>query len=206
MSSMDRIVQGLAASGALDKASRADARRQARKESKAAARKEREQLRIAAAAEIWEDRDGKARPTPQRRLKGVFSLRDGDDAGVSVAVDQRACTIWTLLDLGLIDKRQAEAGEIFEEVARGGIGSPSSRSCIDFSPVGHDGDGDDDAAIRARSRWRSLQRMLSPSDRQECMAVCWQHVMPRSISRLRHALDIVGDWAGLERPQKPLAR
>lgn len=150
-------------------------------------------------AEIWEDRDGKARPTPQRRLKGVFRLRDGDDAGVSVAFDEASGVIDALAHAGRITARQREAGHIFEEVSRGAVGSPAGRSCVDFTPVGHDGDEDDEDAVRAQARWRSLRRMLHPAHRQECMAVCWEGKQPRSVARLRDALDCVGDWAGLEK-------
>lgn len=130
----------------------------------------------------------------------MFSLRDGEDAGVTIAVDAASCVISALAERGAISARQREAGHIFEEVARGAVGSPAGRSCMDFSPVGYEGDLDDEDAIRAQKRWNSLRRMMRPQDRQECMAVCWQRVQPSSINRLRSALDIVADWAGLEKP------
>lgn len=200
MTNIDRIVSDVAASGMLmSKAERAALRAAAKAEAKRQKLAERDKQDAAAKAEIWDDRDGKARPTPQRRLKGVFSLRDAEDAGVSVAVDQASGTIDRLAHVRVITSRQREAGHIFEEVVRGSIGSPAGRSCVDFSPVGYDGDeADDESAQRAQSRWRSLRRMLPPKQRQECMAVCWQGQLPRSIGLLREALTVVGDWAGLE--------
>lgn len=93
MSRIDRLVGQVIASGALSKAEKAKRRVEAAEARGKMKRIERERLRIAAAAEIWEDREGKARPTPQRKLKGVFSLSDGDDAGVSVASDSASCTL-----------------------------------------------------------------------------------------------------------------
>jgi hypothetical protein len=199
MSAIDRLVGGVVASGALSKAEKAKQREVAKVARRKQHKAEREKLNLAAAAQIWDDREGKARPTPQRRRKGVFSLRDGDDAGVSVAVDEASSCIDALAVQRLITARQREAGHVFEEVSRGAIGSPAGRSCVDFTPVGHEGDEDDEDAVRAQARWRSLRRMLSPAHRQECMAVCWQGAQPVSMDRLRAALDVVGDWAGLEK-------
>ena len=200
MSSMDRLIGQVVASGALSKAAKAKRREEAREARRSERRKQKQQDEIAARVENWEDREGKARPTPQRIRKGVFSLRDGEDVGVTIAVDGASCVIDALATRGVISARQREAGHIFEEVARGAIGSPAGRSCVDFSPVGYDGDNDDEDAIRAQKRWNSLRRMMRPQDRQECMAVCWQRAWPSSINRLRSALDIVADWAGLEKP------
>lgn len=198
MSSIDRLVGQVIASGALTKAERARRREEAKQARKTMRRKDREQLKLAAAAEIWDDRPDKARPTPQRRLKGVFSLRDSDDrAGVAVAVDAAGCVIDALAQRGVITERQREAGHGFEDAARGALGSPAGRSCVDFSPVGHDGDSDDEDAAAARKRWDSLRRMISPQDRKECLSVCWEGFRPASIDRLRRGLDATADWMGL---------
>lgn len=199
MSSMDRLVGQVVASGALAKAEKARRREDAKQSRKQQRKKERDQIRLAAAADIWEDREGKAKPTPQRKLKGVFSLRDSDAAGVAVAVDSASSPIGALADLGAITDRQREAGDIFEDAARAALGSPTGRSCVDFSPAGHVGDNDDDIAVAASKRWDSLRRMISPQDRRECMAVCWEHARPVSIDRLRRGLDAVADWAGLDK-------
>ncbi len=195
----ERLVGQVVASGALGKAERARRKEEAVQSKRQERRKQREHLRIASAAEIWDDRDGKARPTPQRRLKGVFSLRDGDEAGVAVAVDGASCVIDWLAARGAITPRQREAGHGFEDAARGVLGSPAGRSCCDMTPVGHDGDGDDEAAIHARRRWDSLRRMLIPADRRELEAVCWSRHRPVSMDRLRRGLDATGDWMGLEK-------
>lgn len=194
MSKIDRLVgQVMAAAAVREK------RLEDRKKAKAEARRKRiEQER----AEIWDDREGKARPTPQRLLKGVFSLRDAEDAGVSVAVDCMSCVIDRLAETGTITARQREAGHIFESAARGALGSPAGRSCVDFSPVGYDGDDDDEDAARANKRWSSLRRMIRPDDRREMMAVCWQNAKPQRLEQLRRGLDATADWAGLEPERK----
>lgn len=197
MSNIDKIIGDVVASGALAKAAQAKPSKVDKAARRRQKRAERDSLRIAAAAENWDDREGKARPTPQRRLKGVFSLRDGDEAGVSVAVDHASGVIDALAHANHITARQREAGHVFEEVSRGAIGSPAGRSCVDFTPAGY-GDDDDEATAKAQARWASLRRVMSIAHRQECMAVCWQGAKPHSLSRLRAALDIVGDWAGLE--------
>lgn len=203
MSRIDRLVGQVIASGALSKAEKAKRRKDAAEGQKKLKHAERDRLRLAAAAEIWDDREGKARPTLQRKLKGVFSLRDGDDAGVSVATDSASCTLDALAVRGAITARQQEAGQVFESAARGVMGSPAGRSCVDFSPAGHDGDDDEDAAITAKRRWDSLRRMIRPDDRRELLAVCWEGAAPRSMDRLRRGLDATGDWAGLEPEPKP---
>lgn len=195
----ERLVGQVIASGALSKAERAKRKEAAVQARRHERRAQREQLRIASAAEIWDDRDGKARPTPQRRLKGVFSLRDGDEAGVSVAVDGASCVIDALAARGDLTPRQREAGHGFEDAARGVLGSPAGRSCCDMTPVGHDGDDEDDAAIEAKRRWDSLRRMLRPADRRELEAVCWSRHRPVSMDRLRRGLDATGDWMGLDK-------
>ena len=202
MSAIDRLVGQVIASGALSKAEKAKRREMSAESRKKAKQAERGRLRIAAAAEIWDDREGKARPTPERKLKGVFSLRDADDAGVSVAVDSASCVIDAMAEMGAITARQCEAGHIFNGAARGALGSPSGRSCVDFSPVGHDGDDDDEAAVMADNRWNSLRRMIRPDDRRELMAVCWQNAKPQRLEQLRRGLDATADWAGLEPDQK----
>lgn len=200
MSSIDRLVGQLVASGTLSKAEKAKRREEAAKARRTERRKQKQQDDQNARIENWTDREGKARPTPQRIRKGVFSLRDGEDAGVTIAVDAASCVIDALAARQVITARQREAGHIFEEVARGAVGSPAGRSCVDFSPVGYEGDHDDEDTVRAQKRWNSLRRMMRPQDRQECMAVCWQRAQPRSIHILRSALDVVADWAGLEKP------
>lgn len=201
MSRIDRLVGQVIASGALSKAEKAKRSKDAAEGQKKLKQATRERLRLAAAAEIWEDREGKARPTPQRKLKGVFSLRDGDEAGVSVASDSASCTLDALAVRGVISAQQCEAGHIFEDAARGVMGSPAGRSCVDFSPVGHEGGEDEEAAAKAKRRWDSLRRIMRPDDRRELLAVCWQGAAPRSMDRLRRGLDATANWAGLEPEQ-----
>lgn len=193
----ERLVGQVVASGALSKAERARRKEEAAKARRSEKRAERDRLRIAAAAEIWEDREGKARPTPERIRKGVFRLREGDLAGVSIAVAEVESIVDALAAKGLLTPRQREAGHGVEDVARGVLGSPSGRSCCDMTPVGYDGDEDDEGAAHAAARWNSLRRMLHPADRRECIAVCWERRRPSSLDRLRRGLDAAGDWLGL---------
>lgn len=147
----------------------------------------------AVAAEIWTDRDGKARPTPERRAKGSFALRDGEDAGVSVAVDEAV----TVLD------RLALAGQITEDQRQGGIDlaavlhrtrlGSQGRSCLDFSPAGH---SDDDAPETHQQRRDRQQRAKifgacrGPWVWPELYRVCGQDQPVRSIEALRAGLDV----------------
>lgn len=107
---------------------------------KAQRKRARKAQSTATAADIWEDRDGKARPTPERRAKGAFVLRDGDDAGVTVAVDEAATFIDALAARGIISAEQRDGGHDFAALMERTALVRSGRSCLDFSPVGYDGD------------------------------------------------------------------
>ena len=50
-------------------------------------------MSAAVVLENWRDKDGKARPTPERPNRGSFILIDGDDAGVAIAIDTSVTTL-----------------------------------------------------------------------------------------------------------------
>lgn len=145
----------------------------------------------------WQDRDDNRRPTPERLAKGTFELRDSEDAGQRFAVDTSGDTLGRLLASGHITPRQEEAGRCFERVARPVLGSPSQRSCLDFAPVGYDGDEPTDDEIRAQREWRTWCTMFNYPTWLELIRVCWENELPRNMATLRVGLDIAGDLAGL---------
>ena len=191
MSRLDKIVEGLAASGVLSKAEKA-----AKATASKAEKKRRKQERSAAvAAQNWDDREGKARPTPERRSKGAFALHDGEDAGVTVAVDEVPDCLAALLASGAITKRQHDGGRAFAEAAFQNLGGPSQRSCLDIGAAGYDAsDGDPDQ----HREWRRLQRYTGGAF-GICLTVCWEGlaIKPHALGLLRHGLTQAADWAGL---------
>lgn len=148
-------------------------------------------------ADNWQDREDNRRPTPERIIKGAFELRDSEDAGVRFAVDDAACILSQLRRLELITRRQEEAGFIFERIARGRLGSPGQRSCLDWTPKGHEAEDDTDDEIRAMREWRNLCTMMAQDTQRELLRVCWENTYPRDPNRMRLGLDITADWAGL---------
>lgn len=139
MAKIDDIAAKVAASGILSKAELA-AKRKAEKEAR------RQEKSAAVEADNWSDRDGKARPTPERRRHGVWELKDGDRAGDTVAVDRAGSTLDALREAKSISHEECEAGWDFAALmARTRLVS-QGRSCLDFTPVGYDGDFEDDTA------------------------------------------------------------
>lgn len=147
--------------------------------------------RMDAKATIWSDRDGKARPTPERRAKGCFVLRDTEDAGATVAVDEEASMIGRLQRAGIITATQAHAATDLAALLERTRITSRGRSCLDTTPIGHEGDAEPthgelrDAQERAEiylscgvAIWRELLRLCQDDDR------------PRNIGLLRQGLDI----------------
>lgn len=139
---------------------------------------------------IWEERDGNARPTKERASKAGFELIDGEDAGVQYAETDCSDALGAMCAAGLITDLQRDAGRRFEAVKRGGCGSPSTRSCIDMTPVGHEAEEDTEEEVMAQAEWRSLRAHLPMLERKELERVCWAHFPPRSHDRLRSGLDL----------------
>lgn len=125
--------------------------------------------------ENWISRDGNQRPTDERRHKGMFRLVDSEDAGVSYSIDQCSSMAGLYYAIGLIDGTQFDAAGQFERIARSRRGSPSQRSCLDFSPVGYEAPDDTDADEANMREWRDLCSMYSAAVRDVLSMVCWEH-------------------------------
>lgn len=102
-----------------------------------------------------EPRPGIDRPTPERRKKGRFRQVDTENAGESYYIDSATFDIDDMHDRGSISPEQWQAVERFADRvlayrAQAPIKS-GSRSCLDFSPVGHD-DSDGDPQVSADCR------------------------------------------------------
>lgn len=164
-------------------------RKKARDEARAAKRAQ----SIAAAAQIWDDRDGKARPTPERLAKGAFVLRDAEDAGATVAVDEAATMLDRLAMAGVITEDQRQGGlDLAMVLHRTRLGS-QGRSCIDFTPTGHPDDDAPETHQQQRDRQQRAQVFLAcrgPWVWPELYRVCGQDHRPRHIESLRTGLDI----------------
>lgn len=137
---------------------------------------------------IWEDREGNARPTPERLKRGKFELRDAEDAGARYAVDSEAHRIDQLEALGTIDRDQATAAAQFAELSSRNRLVSQGRSCLDFSPVGYDANIPDDP-VSARD-WRELYLAMGVAMHGECRRVCVEGHRLTSAKLLRSGLDI----------------
>lgn len=115
---------------------------------------------IAARADNWEDREGKARPTPERLSKGRFTLQDTDDAGVTVAVDGAVTELDRLLAAGVINADQCQGGHDFAALMYRTRLVSHGRSCLNFEPVGYE-DGTP-----------SHQEIVDSRDRTELYLAC----------------------------------
>lgn len=159
-------------------------------------RKKRMAAREAAAqieAKRWIPREGKDRPTQQRLTKGAFVLRDTEDAGVSVAVDENATMLDRLRSAGLISEDQRQAGHDLAGVLQRTSLAPQGRSCLDMTPRGHHGDDTDETWQERRdSQQRRLvwARCKGPWVWPELMRVCRDDEACRHIDSLRSGLDI----------------
>ncbi len=141
-----------------------------------------------AKVDTWEDREGNARPTPERLARGVFVLRDAEDAGARFAVDTKAHRIDHLESTGAIDKDQATAAAQFADLSNRNRLVSQGRSCLDFSPVGYDANIPDDA--HAARDYRELYLSLGIAMYRECRRVCVEQHKPTSLQLLKSGLDI----------------
>jgi len=162
--------------------------------------KQKQPSSAAVSAEIWADREGKARPTPERIAKGKFSLRDADDAGVTVAVDEASTPLDVLRIAGVITDIQCQAGHDFAAMMyRTRMVSPG-RSCLDFSPVGHDGDNEPShAELRdSQDRAKLFAKCDGPLVWAELRRVCFEHQPTKHLPSLRSGLDLCAVYWGLQ--------
>ena len=149
----------------------------------------------AVAANIWEDRAGKARPTPERLAKGSFVLRDTEDAGITVAVDE-ACTMLDRLHrAGRIDGDQLQGGHDFAALMERTRMVSRGRSCLDFSPVGHDDSEPTHAELRDQEERAKLYlRCRGPWIWAELRRVCCDGHNPRDMPSLLAGLDMCAEF------------
>lgn len=150
----------------------------------------------AVAADIWEDRPDKARPTPERRKHGAWRLVDGEDAGVTVAVDEGAHILDRLHAAGLIDADQRQGGlDLAALLDRTRLVS-SGRSCLDMEPVGYEGDYATAAEEHDADERRMVYLTLGTFTFHECRRVCQEQLPPRDMDRLRRGLDLCAQFFG----------
>ena len=183
---------------------RTNAKREVASKLRAAMRAQRhaakQELSAAVTAENWDDRpeSGKSRPTPQRMAKGVFVLRDGEDAGVTVAVDENATMLDRLCADGVIEPAQRDGGLSLAALLHRTRLTKEGRSCLDFSPVGHDGGGEPThAELRDSQERAEIYLACGVATFRELRSVCLEGHTPRNINRLRSGLDICARfWDG----------
>lgn len=144
----------------------------------------------------WRDNpeEGKSRPTPERRSKGVYRLGRVEKDGDSVAIDAAAQPLLYARERGVISERQFDAACKFEILARKMRGGVGQRSCLDFSPVGYDHGEDDE---QAEAEWSDIRKLLGFAGFQAVSAVAYYHDDIRNIDLLRQSLDCIGDYFGL---------
>lgn len=169
------------------------AKAQAATDRRKAAKAAKKAQSAAIAAQIWDDRPDKARPTPERRAKGAFVLRDGEDAGATIAVDEAATVLDRLAMSGVITEDQRQGGiDLAMVLHRTRLGS-QGRSCIDFTPVGHPDDDAPETHQQQRDRQQRAQVFAAcrgPWVWPELYRVCGQDHPPKHIESLRAGLDV----------------
>ena len=138
--------------------------------------------------DLWEDREGNARPTPERMTRAAFVLHDTEDAGVRRAVDPYTHILDQMLRDNLITQDQCDGGFGYAKLAAFNVAGATGRSCLDFSPVGYDANMPDDPG-KAQD-WRELYLSLGVALNAECLRVCHYGKRPASITALRAGLNI----------------
>lgn len=149
-------------------------------------------------AENWNDREGRARPTPERKAKGAFVLRDGDDAGVTVAVDEDVTELDRMRKANKITTEQCNAGHDFAAMINRMLMVPPPRSCLNFEPVGYD-DSDEETHTERRDREDRtrihMRCMAGPWVWAELRRVCVDNAEAKHMPSLLQGLDIcVAHW------------
>lgn len=144
----------------------------------------------AVAAEIWDDREGKARPTPERRAKGAFVLRDGDDAGITVAVDECATMLDWLARSGIITQEQCAAGHSLAALLERTRLVSGSRSCLDFDVGGYDSSEPTHGELRDERERAILHERCGRGVWLELRRVCHEGQRPHSPMRLSQGLTV----------------
>lgn len=199
MSIIDKIVGDMVASGTLTARARAEGKRTAKKARRAARHRAKQELSAAVAADNWEDRpdSGKSRPTAERKDKGRFVLRDGEDAGVSIAVDEAAHILDVLHSRGVITGDQRDAGHDIAALLERTRLVSAGRSCLDFTPVGHDDNREPThGELRDTQERNDLYLGVGMLTFRELRHVCHEGNPPRSVDRLRDGLTFAAKMWG----------
>lgn len=143
----------------------------------------------------WADREGNARPTPERREKSPdWILADAEDAGTSYALDQSASPILAARHSQQIDDLQWDAAERYAEIARAAKGSPNQRSCLNIDPIGYGEDGNEEA----QEKYNELRRDMSFVCWREVDNVVWRENEIEHLEVLRAGLSEIVNILGLK--------
>ena len=100
---------------------------------------------------------------------------------------------------GVLPDSAPAAAEDYARLARAVRGSPAQRSCLDFSPVGHDGEHEDPAAARDWRDWREVQRRMGMLADAELSRLLWEQDgdgRVRDLGALRQGLQVVAEYFG----------
>lgn len=200
MTHINKIVSDMNANGAFAKATKSAIAKAARKAKADGIKAEAKRQSAAVEANNWADREGKARPTPERLRKGDFVLRDGEDAGVTFAVDQSVTELDRLRKSGIITPDQSQGGHDFAALMdRTRLTSPG-RSCLNFDPVGYDGDAAPSHTAERDTRERAeIYMACGVAAFAELRRVCCDHHAPSNIIMLRRGLDTCAKfWGGVD--------
>ena len=138
----------------------------------------------------WESREGRDRPTPERKAKAttwVFVMTE--EAGVKAARDVSGNPIDRMQHTGVLDNDQASAARDFEQLYRAASEAPPSRdSTQTWEPKGHDST---DGPVEAARDRKELYLALGMHRDQLLRKVCVRHEEPKpnEIGPLREALN-----------------
>ena len=156
-------------------------------------RSKRQEQSAAIIAAQWEPRpeSGKDRPTPERKAKGNFRLVDGEDAGVTVAIDTEATILDRLAAKGIVTQAQAQGGHDFAALIERTRLVSQGRSCLNFEPVGYDDDREPShAELRDIEERREIYLACGTITFAEMRRVCCDGQRPSDLRRLREGLDL----------------
>lgn len=104
-----------------------------------------------------------------------------------------------LVAAGALPDTAHSAAEDYARLARAVRGSPAQRSCLDFSPVGHEGEDEDPQAARDWRDWREVQRRMGMRADAELSRLLWEQDgdgRVRDLGALRHGLQVVAEYFG----------
>jgi hypothetical protein len=129
-----------------------------------------------ARARSWEDREEQRRPTPERLRHGAWRLVDGEDAGVSVAVDGISHPLSWLEVRGCIDADQSAAAQQWMELHEAAGFLRKGKDCLTLNePRGYDAT---EGNPTASADYRELSGRLSFRQSAALRAVMVESVMP----------------------------